>query len=81
VLVLLPPSEGKSPPVRGPALDLSRLSLPELTATRAAVLQALVTVSGRPGGAAALGVPATRAPEVELNTRLRQEPTAPAGSV
>ena len=81
VLVLLPPSEGKSPPVRGPALDLSRLSLPELTATRAAVLQALVTVSGRPGGAAALGVPAARAPEVERNTRLRQEPTLPAGSV
>ena len=55
--------------------------LPELTATRAAVLQALVTVSGRPGGAAALGVPAARAPEVERNTRLRQEPTLPAGSV
>ena len=42
VLILLPPSEGKSAALEGPAVDLSALSFPALTATRTAVLTALV---------------------------------------
>jgi len=41
VLVLLPPSEGKTAPRRGRPVDLAALSHPELTAAREAVLRAL----------------------------------------
>ena len=41
MLVLLPPSEGKTAPRRGRPLDLSTLVHPELTARRAALLDAL----------------------------------------
>jgi cytoplasmic iron level regulating protein YaaA (DUF328/UPF0246 family) len=41
VLVLLPPSEGKTAPRRGRPADLSTLVHPELTAAREAVLDAL----------------------------------------
>lgn len=44
MLVLLPPSEGKADPERGPALDLDALSIPELTDAREAVLEALITL-------------------------------------
>jgi uncharacterized protein len=42
VLVLLPPSEGKTPGGTGAAVDLASLSWPELTATRRKVGDALV---------------------------------------
>jgi uncharacterized protein len=42
VLILLPPSEGKTPARRGKSLDLATLAFPELTAPRRAVLDALV---------------------------------------
>jgi len=41
VIILLPPSEGKTPAATGPRLDLDALSLPELTGARAEVLDAL----------------------------------------
>jgi cytoplasmic iron level regulating protein YaaA (DUF328/UPF0246 family) len=41
VLVLLPPSEGKTAPRRGRPLDLSALAHPELTARREALIDAL----------------------------------------
>lgn len=81
VLILLPPSEGKTAPVRGPALDLAALSVPELSPTRAAVLDALVAASGRPDAVDVLGVGAGVADEVARNTGLRNAPTAPARAV
>lgn len=42
VLILLPPSEGKTAPRRGKSLDLASLGSPSLTGTRATLLQALV---------------------------------------
>ena len=45
MLVLLPPSECKTPARRGAALDLEGLSFPGLTATRERVLDALVDLA------------------------------------
>lgn len=39
MLVLLPPSEGKSSPARGRAVDLERLAFPELGERRAAMIE------------------------------------------
>ena len=78
MLVLLPPSEGKTGPLRGRPLDLGTLGHPGLTTTREAVLEALVTLSAGPGGASVLGVGASLEDEVERNTRLRTAPAAPA---
>jgi uncharacterized protein len=58
VLVLLPPSEGKTAPRRGRPVDLAALAHPELTAAREAVLGAL------PDGAELLRAPAARASAV-----------------
>lgn len=44
MLVLLPPSEGKTAPESGPRLDLGSLSFPGLTAARKRVQSALVTM-------------------------------------
>jgi cytoplasmic iron level regulating protein YaaA (DUF328/UPF0246 family) len=41
VLVLLPPSEGKTAPTRGRPLDVSALAFPQLTAHREALLDAV----------------------------------------
>ncbi|NKY40664.1 peroxide stress protein YaaA, partial [Cellulomonas septica] len=81
MLVLLPPSEGKTSPARGPALDLDALSSPGLTPVREKVLDALAEVSARPDAAAVLGVGASLADEVARNTTLRAAPTAPARRV
>lgn len=79
MLVLLPPSESKNPPPRrGAPLDLEALSFPELTATRARVLDAAIETSGRPDGLRRLEVGRAVAAEVERNTRLRTLPTRPA---
>ncbi|WP_245582168.1 peroxide stress protein YaaA [Nocardioides halotolerans] len=83
VLILLPPSEGKTAPRRGSPLDLAALSAPALTAARERVLHALVTLcSGDPVAAAAvLEVPKTQLDLVELNASLRSAPTARADAV
>ncbi len=83
VLILLPPSEGKTPPRRGKPLDLEGLSAPSLTPARERVLDALVTLcSGDPtAAAAALEVPKTQLELVALNAALRSAPTARADAV
>ena len=80
VLLLLPPSEGKTAPVRGRPLDLTTLSAPGLTPAREEVLTALVALcAGRPETAReVLGLGPTQADEVMRNRRLRE---APAGRV
>lgn len=82
MLILLPPSEGKTAPTGGPPLDLDAMSnAVALTAARQEVLAALTEVSARPHALEILGVGARLAPEVERNTRLTSEPTAPAAQV
>jgi cytoplasmic iron level regulating protein YaaA (DUF328/UPF0246 family) len=81
VLILLPPSEGKTPAVRGDAMDWTSLSFPDLNTCRAKVLDALGTVSAHEDALALLGVGASLKADVERNTRLHAEPAAPAHQV
>ena len=87
MLILLPPSEGKTAPRRGKPLDVDRLSFPTLTEARTDVLEALSTlcttgVAGDVGKAAeVLGLGKTQADEVLRNAELATAPTARADQV
>jgi len=81
VLILLPPSEGKTPATKGPAINWESLSFPELNQHRATVLEALGTVSAHDDALTLLGVGASLRDDVERNTRLHAEPAAPAHQV
>ena len=81
MLVLLPPSEGKTVPRRRRPLDLNSLSFPNLAATRQSVLDALLAASARPDALDVLGVPPTLGDEVARNRGLASAPTAPAAVV
>jgi cytoplasmic iron level regulating protein YaaA (DUF328/UPF0246 family) len=83
VLILLPPSEGKTAPLRGAALDLSSLASPELTVARTQVLEALVTFcESQPDEAmAVLGIPKTQPELVKRNASLLTSPTARAAAI
>lgn len=78
MLILVPPSEGKAVGSRGRPLDLEQLSFPELTETRARVVEALTTVSARPDALEVLGVGAGVRDQVDRNVVLRSAPTLPA---
>lgn len=81
MLLLLPPSETKTEPDHGPALELAALSFPELTVTRRRVLDGLTEASAEPDAARRLGVPPTLLSQLARNLELRQAPTAPAAAV
>lgn len=84
MLILLPPSEGKTPPVRGLPLDLSKLAFsPELDGPRERLVGALEKLAGRPRdkAVAVMGFSPGQAGEIELNARLGSAPTAPAREV
>ncbi|SEE00880.1 YaaA family protein [Ruania alba] len=81
MLILLPPSEGKTAPVRGRPVDLDRLTRPELRTARSEVLDTLADVSSAPNAVRALGVGTSLTEEVAHNTRLRTAPSAPAAQV
>ena len=81
MLILLPPSEGKTPAVGGDAVDWTSLSFPGLNSYRATVLDALGTVSAHEDALALLGVGASLTADVERNTRLHAEPAAPAHQI
>ncbi|MBZ5740266.1 peroxide stress protein YaaA [Nocardioides mangrovi] len=83
MLILLPPSEGKTAARRGKSLDLAALDLPALTPARERVLDALVELcEGDPDVAAkTLGIGGTQLDLVALNARLREAPTQRADHV
>ncbi|KQR16442.1 YaaA family protein [Cellulomonas sp. Leaf334] len=82
MLVLLPPSEGKTPPrARGPQLDLDSLSSPGLNPVREKVLDALIELSASPEAMQVLGVGASLDAEVARNVHLRSLPTGAAKHV
>src|SRR3954466_13493389 len=79
VLVLLPPSETKSPGGSGAPLDLDSLSSPALSPVRARLVDALVALADAPPSArAALGLSEQQDGEIARNAALRSAPTAPA---
>ncbi len=83
MLILLPPSEGKTAPRRGKPVDLGALTMPGLIPARERVLEALVSLcSAEPVEAArVLEVPKSQLELVDLNSRLRTAPTARADQV
>lgn len=83
MLILLPPSEGKSAPRRGAPVDLGRLSVPVLNPARRKVIDALVELCAtRPVEAARLlGVPPSQPGLVELNATLHTAPASRADRV
>lgn len=95
MLILLPPSEGKTAPRRGRPLDLESLSFPQLYGARADALEALVTLcttddhpdlphhaeAARHVAAETLGLSRTQEGEVDRNATLRTAPTARADAV
>jgi cytoplasmic iron level regulating protein YaaA (DUF328/UPF0246 family) len=83
VLILLPPSEGKTRPEEGPPLALDDLSFPRLTPVRGQLLRTLVKLSsGNPKRAAeVLGLGPTQAGAIAVNAVLPDEPTARADEV
>jgi uncharacterized protein len=84
VLILLPPSEGKSGPRRGKPLDLPTLSFPVLTDARRTALEALVELcTSQPPEQAAevLGLGRTQIDLVEQDAALTTAPTARADAV
>lgn len=83
MLVLLPPSEGKTEPASGNPLDLDSLSAPGLTATRRRILDALIKASEGNATRAVkrLGLGPTQLDELARNAALREAPTARADAV
>ena len=81
MLILLPPSEGKTPSTGVDPVDLAALHNTGLTRHRRAVLRALRRASARRDAAAVLGVGAGLADEVARNTRLDVEPAGRAAEV
>lgn len=94
MLILLPPSEGKTVPRRSMPLDLPGLSFPQLTEARAEVLEALVVLCAGPGragtsdsagarirAAEVLGLGPTQVEGVARNAELRRAPAERADRV
>lgn len=83
MLILLPPSEGKTAPKRGKPLDLASLSHPSLTTARTRVLESLVDLCTDDAEKAAevLGLGATQTELVLRNAELITAPTARADAV
>jgi len=83
VLILLPPSEGKSAPRRGKPLNLDALDFTALSPAREAVLDALVEhcATAPEAAAKALGLGPTQAEHVAANARLREAPAARADRI
>jgi cytoplasmic iron level regulating protein YaaA (DUF328/UPF0246 family) len=83
VLILLPPSEGKTGGGRGKPYDLGRLGFPGLNDARGRVLGALTDLCRNdPARAAAvLGLGPTQADEVTRNASLSTAPARPAADL
>ena len=79
MLLLLPPSEGKTAPRRGDPLDLGALlGAPALTGPRRSLMDELTRLGTGPDTARVLGLGPRSAEEAALNTTLSTAPAAPA---
>lgn len=79
MLILLPPSEGKTKPESGPAVDLEAMSWPQLNRVRSQLLAALIRVSGTRRASEILGTSVTA--DIEHNVTLGSAPTSRADKV
>jgi cytoplasmic iron level regulating protein YaaA (DUF328/UPF0246 family) len=80
LLVLLPPSEGKTAPSEGAPVDLAALAFPALTKTRERLLAVLSRLT-LPRALKYLDISAGLADEAERNLTLLSSPAAPAHEV
>ena len=81
MLILLPPSEGKTSPRSGAPLDLDTLLFPTLAGERRTVLGTLTTASALPDALSVLGVGASLEDEVRANVDLLEAHAAPGHQV
>ena len=83
MLILLPPSEGKTRPETGAPLDLDALSFGRLTPVRAQLLRTLVKLCNGNAKRAmeVLGLGTTQAEAIAINAVLPEEPTARADAI
>lgn len=81
MLILLPPSEGKTAATKSGPFELADLSFPELNAARKEVLETLARVSSRHDALQVLGVGASLKEDVRRNVSLQTEPAAPAHKI
>lgn len=81
MLILLPPSEGKTEARKGEPLRLEDLQFPELQGARRAVLAALAEASSAADAHSILGVGESLAADVKRNLVLDVAPAAPAHDV
>ena len=77
MLILLPPSETKTPGGTGTPVDLPNLSFPELNPVREAIIADLVSLSPEEA-LPVLGISEKLRPEAVANTVLHTAPTMPA---
>ena len=80
MLILLPPSEGKTAPSEGAPVDLGALAFPGLTKTRERLLGVLSRLTF-PRALTYLDVSAGLTEEAQRNLTLREAPAAPAHEV
>ena len=80
MLILLPPSEGKTAPVSGDPVDLGSLAFPALTKTRERLLDVLARLTF-PRALKYLDVGPGLLAEAQRNLTLRTAPAAPASTV
>lgn len=82
MLVLLPPSEGKTTPSGGDPLDLTSLAAADaLTATRRGIMEALAAASASSDAPAILKLGPRSAEDALLNLALETAPAAPASQL
>lgn len=83
MFIFIPPSESKAVPSDAAPTDLGSLVLPELTATRGALREALLRLSGAPEPEAlgVLGLSPGQAGELAHNRNLVEAPAATAAEV
>jgi cytoplasmic iron level regulating protein YaaA (DUF328/UPF0246 family) len=80
LLILLPPSEGKTAPAAGDPVDLGSLAFPALNRTRERLLDVLARLTF-PRALKYLDIGAGLEAEARRNLTLRSEPAAPASTV
>lgn len=81
MLILLPPSESKTPPATGDPVSVETLSFPSLTRDREHVAATLARVSAQKNALSVLGVGESLAADVARNRELFSAPSGPARSV